>query len=54
LRLLTTNVRPRRRTTADPGWRFSHFSEFLTFMWTTTLLAARTFRSDEGTPEMSR
>ena len=26
------NVRPRRRTTVDPAWRFSDFSEFLTFI----------------------
>src|SRR5207248_1531026 len=32
LRLLRTNVCPRRRTIVDPGWRFSDFSEFLTFI----------------------
>jgi len=32
LRLLTTNVRPRRRTIVDPAWRFNDFNEFLTFI----------------------
>jgi hypothetical protein len=30
--LFTTNVRPRRRTTIEPGRTFSPRSEFLTFM----------------------
>jgi hypothetical protein len=30
--LFTTNVRPRRRTTIEPGRAFSARSEFLTFM----------------------
>jgi hypothetical protein len=30
--LFTTNVRPRRRTTIEPGRTFSRRSEFLTFM----------------------